>query len=236
MSSNLGFYISKLHIIGTNKKVAKLEFFKGANMISGLSDTGKSYIFGCLNFMLGGGDVPKNIPEVKGYEDLYLEIKTFSGKVFTLKRKLKGGNFTFKEVELEHYSNNGIEKKLLAKHSNTNVDNISTFLLKLCGFKEVFVRKDQRNSKRELSFRDIAKFTLIDEERIITEKSPIYFGSSCGKSLKIILLLLSGIIAITFSANSLIVNSMGLPILTGPTKPFSFSIILVIPEMRSSTY
>ncbi len=176
MSNNFGFYISKLQVTGLNSTTAKLEFSKGFNVISGLSDTGKSYIFACINFMLGGGDSPKDIPESIGYTDVFLEIKTFSNKTYTLNRKLVGGNFKLKEVEIEKFLTKGVAKDLKSQHSSSNDDNISSFLLALSGFGETFVRKDKQNAKRELSFRDIAKLTLIDEERIITEKSPVYSG------------------------------------------------------------
>lgn len=176
MSNNFGFYISKLQVTGLNIKTAKLEFSKGFNVISGLSDTGKSYIFACINFMLGGGDSPKNIPESVGYTDVYLEIKTFSNKTYTLNRKINGGNFKLKEVELDKFLTQGISKELKSQHSSTNDDNISSFLLSLSGFGETYVKINKQNLKRELSFRDIAKLTLIDEERIITEKSPVYSG------------------------------------------------------------
>lgn len=175
MSNSSGFYISKLHATGLNIKPAKLTFSKGFNVISGLSDTGKSYVFACINYMLGGGDPPKDIPESIGYNEILLEIKTFSDKTYTLCRNIKGGNFKLKEVEIEKFSTRGIARDLRSQHSN-NKDNISSFLLELSGFGETFVRKDKQNTKRELSFRDIAKLTLIDEERIITEKSPVYSG------------------------------------------------------------
>ncbi|MDI5894822.1 AAA family ATPase [Flavobacterium algoritolerans] len=176
MSNNYGFYISKLHVTGLNSKTAKLEFSKGFNLVSGLSDTGKSYIFACINFMLGGGDIPKDIPESIGYTDVFLEIKTFTNKTFTLNRSLNGGNFKLKEVEIEKFMTQGVSRDLKSQHSSNNDDNISSFLLTLSGFGETYVRKDKQNVKRELSFRDIAKLTLIDEERIITEKSPVYSG------------------------------------------------------------
>jgi DNA repair ATPase RecN len=112
MSNNFGFYISKLQVTGLNIKTAQLEFSKGFNVISGLSDTGKSYIFACINFMLGGGDSPKNIPESIGYSDVFLEIKTFSNKTYTLNRKINGGNFKLKEVEVDKFLIEGISKEL----------------------------------------------------------------------------------------------------------------------------
>lgn len=176
MENNQGFYISKLHISGLNLKTAKIEFKKGFNVISGLSDTGKSYIFACINYMLGGGDIPKNIPESIGYTDIYLEIKTFNEKTYTLFRKVTGGNFKLKETNIEKYLTSGTEISLHYQHSATNKDNISSFLLRLSGFGETYVKINKQNAKRELSFRDIAKLTLIDEQRIITENSPLYVG------------------------------------------------------------
>jgi len=176
MDNNFGFYISKLQVTGLHIKTAKLEFSKGFNVISGLSDTGKSYIFACINFMLGGGDSPKDIPESIGYTDVFLEIKTFTNNTYTLNRKLSGGKFKLKAVEIEKFLTQGVSKELKSQHSSNNDDNISSFLLSLSGFGETYVRKDKQNTKRELSFRDIAKLTLIDEERIITEKSPVYSG------------------------------------------------------------
>ena len=37
-----GFHISKLHVTGVGVETAKLKFESGFNVISGLSDTGKS--------------------------------------------------------------------------------------------------------------------------------------------------------------------------------------------------
>ena len=176
MSNNFGFYISNLQVTGLNSKPAKLAFEKGFNVISGLSDTGKSYIFACINFMLGGGDSPKEIPEAIGYTDIYLEIKTYSGKTFTLNRNIKGGNFKLKEIEIEKFQTQGISRELKGQHTSNAEANISGFLLGLCGFKEMYVKKNQSNAKRELSFRDIAGLTLIDEVRILTEKSPVYIS------------------------------------------------------------
>lgn len=171
--SNWGFYISNLYVTGAIKKPAKVTFEKGFNVISGLSDTGKSYIFACINYMLGGSNPPKTIPEAYGYTNILLEIKTYTGKTYTLSRGLQGGNFKLKEVEIDKFSTQGaIELK--QQHVNGSKDNISSFLLQLTGYEDKYVRINKNNAKREISYRDIARLTLIDEERIITEKSPIY--------------------------------------------------------------
>jgi hypothetical protein len=174
--NNNGFYISNLWVTGVNNKPAKISFAPGFNVVSGLSDTGKSYVFACINFMLGGGDYPKEIPEAVGYTDVYLELITFGGQTFTLHRKINGGSFKLKEIELEKFQTQGIAKNLKEQHSSAASDNISQFLLGLCGFEEKWVKKDKYNNKRGLSYRDIAGLTLVDEERIITTKSPVYIS------------------------------------------------------------
>gem|GEM_PF-3434681 len=62
------------------------------------------------------------------------------------------------------------------------------------------------------------------------------FGSSIGKSLNIILLLVQGINLITISANSLIVNSNEVPIFTGQVNHLVLFIIFIIQSIRSSIY
>lgn len=177
MSNNYGFYIRSLWVTGLNTKPAKISFAPGFNVVSGLSDTGKSYVFACVNFMLGGGDPPKpGVPEAAGYTDVYLELITYGGQTYTLNRKISGGHFKLKDVAIEKFQTQGIAKELKEQHSSTASDNISQFLLGLCGFEEKWVKKDKNNKKRGLSFRDIAGLTLVDEERIITTKSPVYIS------------------------------------------------------------
>lgn len=184
MNNNFGFYISNLHVTGLTSKPAKLTFEKGFNVVSGLSDTGKSYVFACINYMLGGSNPPKAIPEAIGYSNILLEIKTFTGQTFTLSRNLQGGTFKLKEVEIDKFQTQGTAKELKSQHVNGAKDNISSFLLELSGFDEKYVRVNKNNVKREISYRDIARLTLIDEERIITEKSPVYSSGQFNQQIQ----------------------------------------------------
>ena len=88
----------------------------------------------------------------------------------------------------------GESQNLSTKHSKINDKNISTFLLELCGFDRPLLRKNKQNATRQLSYRDLAKISLIDEERIITEDSPIYNGQYFDRTVEqaILKLLLTG--------------------------------------------
>lgn len=193
--NNKGFYISKLHVTGRNVQKAKIEFATGFNVVSGLSDTGKSYVFSCINFALGSGKYPKtSIPESKGYDTVHLEIKTYQGLTYTIQRNIFNGNIIVKEVEIDFFLTKGEAQPLLQQHSKNNDKNISTFLLKLCELERPILRKNKQNVTRQLSYRDLAKLSLIDEERIITEISPVYNGQYTDRTVEqaIFKLLLTG--------------------------------------------
>ena len=65
-----------------------VDFEKGLNIISGPSDTGKSYIFQCINYMLGSSEKPKEIDESIGYSSVLMEIELYSGDTYTFKKLL----------------------------------------------------------------------------------------------------------------------------------------------------
>lgn len=65
-----GFYIKELRITGTGMEDAAVVLEKGLNVINGPSNTGKSYIFKCIDYMFGA-DKLKEIEESKGYENIF---------------------------------------------------------------------------------------------------------------------------------------------------------------------
>lgn len=168
------FYIEKLVITGVGVKEASLKFTKGVNLIVGSSDTGKSYIYQCIDYLLGSATCPKDIPESNGYSEAYLQIKTNDNRTFTIFRNLKTpSKASVSESVYEKYKTS--QKTILGeKNSTLNGENLSEFLLQLMGVKDVQLKVNAQNKTRKLSFRDIARLTLIDETRIITEGSPVY--------------------------------------------------------------
>ncbi len=164
-----GFHINLLRITGNQKKPQEISFGQGLNVISGASDTGKSFIFQCLDYMLGAQKIPKEIDEAKGYSIFELQITAASGNTYTLKRNWLGGKFSIKEGSID---SNAAEEEY-AERLTDDPKNISTFLLGLCGFSGVELKKNQHEKVR-LSFRDIAGLTLVDEKQIITEDSPVH--------------------------------------------------------------
>lgn len=190
---NKGFYLKSLQVIGPNLPTAQIQFDAGLNVVSGASNTGKSYIFQCINFVLGGGKQPKDINEAKGYSEIRLQINTWDKKEYTFARELTGGKIRVVEGNITNFSEKpSTELNSIASEENDN--NISTFLLDLIGLKDQKLKKDTYNAKKNLSFRDLVKFCMIDENQIISEDPPIYSGQNTDKTAEesLFKLILSG--------------------------------------------
>lgn len=170
--SKEGFYLKKLLLKGENKLDAEITFTKGLNVISGASDSGKSYIYECIDYMLGGSNSPKDIDEAKGYNDLFLEIHTYTGKIMTFFRQLNNSKiyYSLKSISDSDYSDFNETQQ---KHNKDNVNNISTILLSASGIKYKDIVKNKSNVTESFTYRTLSRFNMLSEEKIITKESPI---------------------------------------------------------------
>lgn len=183
-----GFALRRLALVGPGKAPAEVTFTRGLNVIAGPSDTGKSFIAQCLDYALGGGDPPKEIPEAEGYSSIVLEIEANSDqRVYLLERSLRGGDVLCQ-------TDGQPDLALAAKHEGGKEDTVSQFLLDLSGLGTKKVRTNEQGKTRPLSFRDIARLVIIDEETVIKEDSPILSGQFTSKTVEsgVFRLLLTG--------------------------------------------
>ena len=88
MTNPLGIQLRSLRLRGQERSDARIDFSPGLNVISGVSDTGKSYILKCIDFLFGASEKPKDIDEAAGYEQAYLECVDREGVTFTISRSL----------------------------------------------------------------------------------------------------------------------------------------------------
>lgn len=171
-----GFWISKITASGVEKENASITLKKGANIITGPSDTGKSYLFSVINFVFGRTSPPKDIPEGLNYDQFTLEIETFESKTkYKLQRKLSKNKVAVWDLNKPEKGISLIDT--FSTTANLSSDNhISHFLLNLCGLKDKVLLKNRKNGvKIPLSFKNLIQFTNVAEDRIITENSPFYF-------------------------------------------------------------
>lgn len=166
-----GYIFKELRLTGENKKDAVVQFKLGLNVISGPSNTGKTFIFDCLDFMLGSSDKLKGIPELKGYSNIFLEIET-DDQVYTIETEIKNNN-TYK-LYRSKINKLSSEPEILKRNLDSNSkDNLNSFFLSLNNIENKKIRKNVKGDTINLSYRNVIKLALIDEERIITKASPI---------------------------------------------------------------
>ena len=164
--SKYGFKLIRLSLTGQGLNEATILFKEGLNVIYGPSDTGKTFIVQCIDFIFGGKESPKEIPEAKGYEKISLVISAWDApEELELTRSLKGGALRL--------SAKGRPSQTLSDiHSDKNEHCVSRFLLRLTGLEGKRVRKNKYGVTKSISFRDLAKLVVIDEQRVIAQTSP----------------------------------------------------------------
>lgn len=169
--------IQRLEVKGEGKPSAILAFSKGLNVISGASDTGKSYVFQCIQFILGAEKAPKNIKQAEGYSSLEVTFLEDDGNHFVLKRELKNGS----DVTLVE---KGITKTLKPSHKGRA--NLSSYFLNKIDMQEnVLVTGVESLNHASLTLRILERILLVDEARIITDHSPLGRGQQTEKTQEI---------------------------------------------------
>ena len=186
--SDYGFHIRRLALTGPGLEIAEVEFTSGLNVISGPSDTGKTFILQCIDYVFGASSRPEELPEAEAYDKVVLELDAVSddGR-YVLMRALRGGDIALTRPD-------GSTEQLKGKHKPGQTDTVSYFLLQLSGLSDKSIRTNKDGKTRELSFRDVAHLIIVSEQDVIRESSPVHASSGYQQtaSRSVFRLLLSG--------------------------------------------
>jgi hypothetical protein len=165
-----------LAFTGPTKTTAEIEFGAGLNIIYGASETGKSFILESIDFMLGGGEDLRDIPERVGYDRVWLGFESPEGKPYTLERAVVGGKYSL--FEGLHRAIPPVLKPVVlnGKHNPQRNNNVSMFLLGLLGLSNKRIQKNARGETNSLSFRNVAHLCIVPEGDIQKRGSPIETG------------------------------------------------------------
>jgi hypothetical protein len=191
---NTGFQLRALRVSGKGKEPAELLFGPGCNVIAGASNTGKSYILQCIDFICGSSKRPKTIDESVGYESVELEFETIDGVLHRFERSLKGLDVRHSIKHPDGWQPADPEV-IGAKHDADDEDTVSGVLLNASGLWGNKVRRNAAGNLDTLSFRDVSRLVFVDEMRIIADSSPVLTGqyTSATKELAVFRLLLTGV-------------------------------------------
>ncbi|MBM1117599.1 hypothetical protein JY436_02605 [Serratia marcescens] len=169
--------IRKILLRGNGVQDACVDFNKGANILAGESDTGKSYLISCVDYIFGAEKLKKKLKEAADYSDLYVEFENDKEGVLTLKRDLGGGKLKAYDVPIHDISGEGKTIAPVRKGKSQGPD-VTSILFPFAGIREAKLRKNARGETQRFSIRTLAPMFLVDEVSIIDEYSPVTGRSS----------------------------------------------------------
>lgn len=184
----MSFYIEKIIVTGSGKTDSIIELSNGVNIIYGPSNTGKTYIIKCIDYMFGSEREPIDIST--GYQYIKIIVRTQCGTI-TMSRKI-GEN----KIEVSSNDNNVPSGKYATKASRTNYDKtINSVWLSLIGINDLHLIISNENYKKQiLSWRTFSHMFMLTETKIISEYSAILSGRDTSNTAVIasLIFLLSG--------------------------------------------
>lgn len=184
----MSFYIEKIIVTGSGKTDSIIELSNGVNIIYGPSNTGKTYIVKCIDYMFGSEQEPIDIST--GYQYIKIIVRTQCGTI-TMSRKI-GEN----KIEVSSNDNNVPSGKYATKASRTNYDKtINSVWLSLIGINDLHLVISNENYKKQiLSWRTFSHMFMLTETKIISEYSAILSGRDTSNTAVIasLIFLLSG--------------------------------------------
>ena len=183
------FFVKELKISGSthNVTISKIEFTKGVNIIHGPSNTGKSYVINCLNYMFGSDTLPFSKAETK-YDTITITFESDNGESILCKRSIADGKGNNDETvsNIVQVINSTIpqfpEGDYYVKSPKKKAKPYSELLLYLAGITHTpHIIVNQERKTNAMSLRSIFHFFFLDEDYIFKKDSifypPHHFGS-----------------------------------------------------------
>ena len=174
--------IKKLTASGPNKITSTIVFGNKLTIIAGPSDSGKTCIYKCIDYIFGGSNDEENLPfdELDGYDTIELELETHKGNI-KLTRVQKSNittvNTTINDIENGDYS---------LKPSKKNPKTINELFLKLIDSPiDLKLPMNDKGKTAAFTWRTIKQAFIVDENRADQKSSillaplnqPLYIAS-----------------------------------------------------------
>jgi hypothetical protein len=183
------FIIEKLQLTGSNVQPVSVELHEGLNIICGASNTGKSYVLECIDFVFGSNKKDVHFGDTTGYETVMLFVRASGGHI-SFSREKDSNKIVVSSgipgIESGEYSH---------KASPTNPESISDVWLKLIGISERHrIISSTEFKKQNLTWRTFSHMLLLREDVIDKKKSIILPEQNTAKTpaLTALIFLLTG--------------------------------------------
>jgi hypothetical protein len=162
-----GFYIKSITAHGNGKRDASISFCKGLNIIQGYSDTGKTCIVKCIDFIFGSSEKP--FDKSTGYSRVTMQLVTPSGNL-VLGRTI-GRNQIQVDSEVQDIESGTYDIGYKKKQKNPVINSVWLKLLGIDG--EPMIVKNSDFDKKHLTWRTLLSLIYIDEDSIGKSESII---------------------------------------------------------------
>lgn len=166
-----GFWITSIGVYGHDTKPDSfVRFQKGLNVLYGASNSGKSWVLACIDYMFGASSKTFVIDESLGYRRVGMSVQTARGKI-TLRRPIGEGQGTIEVVSSDPWIVSGDYKI----NPSARTIALSYLWLRLIGFEkpeEVMVITNKEMALKALTWRTFWHALYADEDNIPT-KHPI---------------------------------------------------------------
>jgi len=165
------FYIKKITASGTGKRDATVDFTRGLNIVCGISDTGKSCVLLCIDFIFGSTEPPFD-KDLTGYSTVRMEIET-SGGVVWFEREL-GRNIIKVDSTDENIASGRYGREYKKDSKNKAINEVLLRLIGIEGEHRILYSKDF--VKKRLTWRTFSHMFIINEDDV-HKKTPILLPS-----------------------------------------------------------
>lgn len=166
------FMIKKLRVSGVDKIDGVVEFADGLNIIQGRSNTGKTWILRCINYLFGNDKRPYT--PATGYTDIEGVFLTERYGEITMTRKLDEQIVTVvsdsEEVENGEYATD---------YRKNSLRYLNDLWLRILGLDETIeVPKNAYYGRERMSWRNVAGVFYVDEDEISKSESIVVKGNN----------------------------------------------------------
>ena len=159
------FYIERVMAHGDQRSDAVVSFSDGLNIIQGYSDTGKTCIIKCINYIFGSSEVP--FDENTGYSRVTMTINTGNGWIDFSREIGKNQVYVVSGNELIESGTYDLTYK-----KNQKKPVLNSVWLKLLGIEgEPMIPKNSDFERKHLTWRTLLQMLLIHETDIARSTS-----------------------------------------------------------------
>lgn len=162
------FRISSIGASGPGVDTSVVELQNGVNIIHGPSNTGKSMVLDCIDYMLGASDAPLNPADTK-YNTVFMQLVNSEGEKLTLTRKIKTDNGSGKSDSKIHINSTypGIPT---GDYTTSSQGAFNEEILKLLGVNQkVQIIRTQDGKPQALTLRSFLHQFFLKEDKIFTK-------------------------------------------------------------------